>query len=505
MNQLYFSSRHSTGRAALTVALAFALGIMGSVSGHAQGIFRQLSQDSFTNQSSQHKSEVEPGAFANGATIVTAFQVGRISSGGGADIGWATSLNAGISWTNGYLPGLTQYEGAGPNSAASDAAVAYDAKHGQWLICTLPIGNFDTVAVSRSSDGIHWGNPIYVITNQDADKNWIACDNTATSPYYGNCYVEWDNPDVGDLLYMSTSSDGGQTWSSPKTTAGNDYGIGGNPIVQPNGNVVVPFADFEGGMSAFMSTNGGQSWTAAVSIANAPSHGEAGGLRSAGLPSAAIDGAGTVYTSWSDCSFESGCSANDIVYSSSSDGVHWSQKVRIPMDPVGSGIDHFINGMGVDIRTSGSTAHMAMTYYYYPVSNCGGNCQLFAGFTLSNNGGNTWTAARQLSNAMQLSWLPNTFSGRMVADYVATVYPAGGRAFPVYVIANPPAGGLLQQSVYTEGYGFTMDEMNLPLMSSKDDKPIPGIKSDHPMRTYYDLDNENPNHPVGKQPPHQKD
>lgn len=505
MHQMYFSSRHTIGRAALTVMLAFALGTLASISGHAQGVFRQLSQDSFTNQSSQHKSEVEPGAFAYGATIVTAFQVARISSGGGADIGWATSLNAGISWTNGYLPGITQFEGGGPNSAASDAAVAYDAKHGQWLICTLPIGNLDTVAVSRSSDGIHWGNPIYVLSNQDADKNWIACDNTSTSPFYGNCYVEWDNPDVGDQLFMSTSSDGGQTWGPPKATAGDDFGIGGNPLVQPNGNVVVPFADFNGGMSAFMSTNGGQSWTRAVSIANAPSHGEAGDLRSAGLPSAAIDGAGTIYVSWSDCSFESGCSANDIVYSSSSDGVHWSQKVRIPMDPVGSGIDHFINGMGVDIRTSGSTAHMAMTYYYYPVSNCGSNCQLFAGFTISNDGGNTWTAARQLTNAMQLSWLPDTFSGRMVADYVATVYPAGGRAFPIYVIANAPAGGLLQQAVYTEGYGFTMDEMNLPLMSSKNDKPIPGIKSDHPMRTYYDLDNQNPNHPVGKQPPHEKD
>ncbi len=51
------------------------------------------------------------------------------------------------------------------------------------------------------------------------------------------------------------------------------------------------------------------------------------------------------------------------------------------MDPIGSGVDHFINGMGIDIRTSGSTAHMAMTYYYYPVSNCGNSCQLFAGFT----------------------------------------------------------------------------------------------------------------------------
>jgi hypothetical protein len=188
------------------------------------------------------------------------------------------------------------------------------------------------------------------------------------------------------------------------------------------------------------------------------------------------------------------------VYSSSTDGIHWSSVVRVPIDPINSGVDHFIHGMGIDPRTSGSSAHMAITYYYYPVSACGSNCQLIAGFTLSNNGGQTWTAGRQLSQPMQLGWLPQTFSGRMVADYVATVYPAGGRAFPVYVIAHQPAGGLFQQAVYTAGYGYSQDEMTEPLMSSQDDKPIPGAKSDHPARRPEDRDNQLPTQP-GKTPP----
>jgi hypothetical protein len=147
---------------------------------------------------------------------------------------------------------------------------------------------------------------------------------------------------------------------------------------------------------------------------------------------------------------------------------------------------------------------MAMTYYYYPVSNCGNNCQLFAGFSLSTDGGQTWTATRQISPAMQVTWLPQTFSGYMVADYVATVYPAGGRAFTIYVIAHQPAGGLLQEAVYTDGYGFTSDEMTEPRLSSQNDKIIPGIKSDHPARTYYELDNEHPAHPSNT-PPHERD
>ena len=501
-----FSGR-GTGAALLTLALALALVVTCAAPGHAQTLFRQLSQDTFTNSSSQHMTEVEPGAFAHGPVIVAAFQVGRIYGGGGADIGYATSLNSGISWTNGYLPGLTQNgPGGGPNSAASDAAVAYDAKHGVWLICTLPIANFDTVAVNSSSDGVHWNNPVYVIQNQDADKNWIACDSTPSSPHYGNCYVEWDNPDVGDLLYMSTSTDGGQTWSAPQTTANGDYGIGGNPVVQPNGTVVVPFADFDGGISAFTSTNGGQSWTGAIQIAQAPSHFESGGLRSAGLPSAAIDGAGNVFASWSDCSFESGCNANDIVYSSSSDGVHWSSKVRIPLDPIGSGVDHFINGMGIDINTSGSNAHMAMTYYYYPVSNCGNSCQLYAGFSISTNGGSTWTAGRALSQPMQLSWLPQTFSGYMVADYVATVFPAGGRSFPIYAWALQPSGGMFHEAIYTSSFGYTRNDLDAPEMSSAGEKPIPGIQSDHPARERGDVDNLPPSRRGGEPvPQHERD
>lgn len=502
MNLVQSCCRRGARRTMLTLGLGLAMGVFGSLPSSAQSIYKQLSQDSFTNSSSQHATEVEPGAASWGPAVVTAFQVGRIYGGGGADIGFATSLNGGISWTNGYLPGLTQYVGNGPNSAASDAAVAYNAKYGKWLICTLPIGNnYDTVAVSRSSNGVNWDNPIYVIQNQDADKNWITCDNYANSPHYGNCYVEWDNPDYGDLLYMSTSTDGGATWSSPQTTGGSDYGIGGNPEVLSNGTVVVPFADFSGGMSAFVSTNGGQSWSAARSIASAPSHGEDGDLRSAGLPSAAVDNGTHVYLTWPDCSFESGCTANDLVISSTTDGVNWTAKSRIPLDPIGSGVDHFIPGLAVDSVTP---THMGVTYYYYPVSNCGNSCTLDAGFSLSTDGGQTWTPTRRLHQPMQLSWLPNTFSGRMAADYVATVIPAGGRMFPIWSQAFAPSGGLFQQAIYSVSYGYTRSDIDGPSMSSFGEQPIPGIKSDHPMRTYGELDNERPNR-EGQVPPHEKD
>src|SRR6266851_7905795 len=161
--------------------MVLAAGVVFTVFAQAQVSLTQLSQDTFTDNPSQHDTEVEPSTFTFGSTIVSAFQVARIFGGGGADIGFATSTNGGLSWTNGYLPGITIYQG-GTNSAASAASVAYDALHNVWLISTLPIGNNTSVAVSRSTDGINWGNPIGVTGSSSADKNWIVCDNTATSP-----------------------------------------------------------------------------------------------------------------------------------------------------------------------------------------------------------------------------------------------------------------------------------------------------------------------------------
>src|SRR6266568_790315 len=92
---------------------------------------------------------------------------------------------------------------------------------------------------------------------------------------------------------MSTSTDGGKTWGTPKPTANAATGIGGQPLVQPNGTVIVPIDDAnESAVEAFISTNGGTTWGPTVLISTISSHSENGGLRSGPLPSAEIDGAG---------------------------------------------------------------------------------------------------------------------------------------------------------------------------------------------------------------------
>ena len=122
------------------LSLVTGLSIVSAASIAANAQLVQISSDPFTNATSFHQTEVEPDTFAFGSTIVATFQVGRFRSGGASDIGWATSKDGGASWTHGSLPGVTIFvDHSSPYERVSDPSVAYDAKHGVWMISSLPL------------------------------------------------------------------------------------------------------------------------------------------------------------------------------------------------------------------------------------------------------------------------------------------------------------------------------------------------------------------------------
>lgn len=450
----------------------------------------RLSTDPFTNSSSMHQTEVEPDTFSYGSTIVSAFQVGRFSDGGSSDIGWATSVDSGTTWTHGFLPGITIYMGGGTNARASDPSVAYDPLHGVWMIVLLPLpgaGVGTSVLVSRSLDGgLTWQNPVTAVNQSGLDKTWMTCDSSSSSPFYGHCYIEWDDNSAGNEVLMTTSSDGGLTWSAPQGPSGGVSGLGGQPLVGPDGRVIVPFSENDSGIGSFVSTNGGASWSAAVTVANVSDHGVGGNLRTSPLPSAEIDPGGRVYVAWQDCRFRSGCSSNDIVMSNSLDGLTWSAVTRIPIDAVTSTVDHFIPGLAIDRTRSYPLTHFALTYYYYPVSNCS-TCQLNVGFVSSLDGGNTWSTVTQLAGPMMLNWLPLTNQGYMVGDYISTSFTPDGKAHPVFAVANAPSGGVFDVAMYSPASGLTLKSAQpSPSHSPKGppvDKQLYFAPGDHPLPT----------------------
>ena len=460
------------GLVAAASAVALATAGPAAAAAHAGVALTQVSSDPYTDSQAQHATEVEPDIFSYGSTVLSAFQVGRVSSGGASNIGWSLSTNGGSTWTDGYLPDTTGNTG-GQYTTASDATVAYDADHGQWLISYLGIlasGNVD-VDVSRSTNGSTWSNPVTIATGTFYDKNWTVCDNHSASPYYGHCYTEFDTAASSDTEDMSTSTDGGATWSAIKHPADSPSGIGGQPLVQPSGTVVVPFSSASANqIRAFVSTNGGSSWGSSVLVATTHHHTVAGladsdaiksaaatpaALRESVLPSAEIDAAGKVYVSWADCRFRTSCASNDIIISTSTSGTTWSSPARVPIDAVTSTDDHFTPGLGVDASTSGSTTRIGLAYYYYPTAKCtSSTCQLDVGYISSTNGGSTWSAPTQLAGPMKTTWLPNTDQGRMFGDYIATTVLAGGNAITVDPVASANSGTAFHMAMYTPTGGL---------------------------------------------------
>src|SRR3954469_9996165 len=214
------------------------------------------------------------------------------------------------------------------------------------MVSSIPLTAAVTVPeviVSRSTDrGLSWGTPVTVATSATAvlDKNWTACDNTASSPFYGHCYTTWDDHAAGNRLFTSTSTDGGLTWGTPTATANNGTGLGGQPVVQPNGTVIVPAANAnETAIIAYRSTDGGNTWSATSTVSAVADHAVAGSMRTGPLPTAEIGADGKVYVAWQDCRFRKGCKSNDIVYSTTTNGTTWSAVSRVPIDATSSSVD----------------------------------------------------------------------------------------------------------------------------------------------------------------------
>ena len=406
------------------------------VAANCEIVSRRLSVDPYANRDSQHETAVEPDNFAFGNTVVAAYQLGRREGGAAANIGTAVSHDGGRTWQRSALPGVTVNAG-GTETAASDPSVAYDAVHDVWLVGTLTIHpGGSNVMVARSSDGLHWSAPVVTTEGPVLDKDWLVCDNGASSPFRGRCYAEYTD-DQKNITVSQSSDDGGVTWSTP-VRAGTVL-VGTQPVVQPNGALTVVAGDYNGEDSlrgtivALHSTDGGATWRSSnvsdlQSAANDP-------VRAIALPSVDVDSTGTIYAVWHDCRFRASCTANDIVLATSTDGVTWGAPSRVTTGP-----SSFIPGLGADPTTPG---RLGLVYAYFDARQ-----SLNVAFTQSRDGGKTWTHAQRLdAQPMQMSWLPRAEGGRMVGDYFSTAFSAG-RVVPVYALAAAPANGRLREGIF---------------------------------------------------------
>jgi hypothetical protein len=419
----------------------------------------QLVRDRFRGLGAQEGTAVEPDSASHGSTVVAAYQVGRFVDGGALAIGFATTKNAGQTWRSGLLPSLSQAaKPAGAAEFVADPSVAFDAKHGYWLIASLTaLPTANAIVISRSRNGLNWQAPITATRSDNLDKSWVACDNWAGSPNRGTCYLAFLDGTT-DAIVMRTSRDAGKTWSRSVVVA---YGSkahqsinGALPLIRPNGTVVVAFtalagvpADGRHRIAVVRSTDGGASFGDQQTVGYIEAQGFfIFGMRAPQFPSGDVDAGGTVYLTWHDCP-DYACDGNKVVFSRSADSISWSTPQSLPAAAGRAGDDAFLPALAVAPGTRGAKARLAVTYYSMRCSGLS-TCALDAFLAGSADGGRTWKAPQRLNpSTMKLYWLADTNLGRMVGDYISTSF-AGSRPIPVLALAGAPSGGRYNEAIF---------------------------------------------------------
>jgi hypothetical protein len=350
-------------------------------------------------------------------------------------MGYYYTTNGGRTWTGSDIL---------PNGAAAvgDPSTAYDAAGNAYLatmIRSTPGGIVDGYGIQRSTNkGVTWTNQVRASGPDNAfDKEMIAADNTAGSPFANNLYCAWTNLATPRSVRFNRSTNWGATFSTPITLL-NGFGMGANVQTGPNGEVYVCWANYgtgnlpANGMGFVRSTNGGLTFTAA-GVAFAYSSIRVGGpdpifnnTRVNDYPSMAVDkscGArrGRIYIAYPTKENGNGKAIIQVRFSDNQ-GTTWSTPVTVS---IATGRQNWFPWIAVD----NITGEVSIVYYSLDTA---------SGFTTntylahSSNGGATFDN-RRVSDGGHITAPINDsrFSPGYAGDYIGVV-ASGGRAYPVW-------------------------------------------------------------------------
>lgn len=243
----------------------------------------RLGEDPAPLPSSQN-SQAEPHIWrsaVNSELLVATFQEGRFAADGGAlDTGYAVSIDGGVSWRRGLIPGLTATSG-GIYARATDPAAAVDL-NGQITIVTLASRNAfadgGTVVVCRSNDNGATFLPPVPVANGTAsvmlDKEWIAVNDYVGTPHPNRLVVTYTSINGNTYnLYSAYSDSAGATWSTPLLIKPSDSYVNQatQPFFLPDGSLLVAYitryANGTFRIECKRSTDGGATYPATSTVA----------------------------------------------------------------------------------------------------------------------------------------------------------------------------------------------------------------------------------------------
>ena len=346
-------------------------------------------------------------------------------------VGYSYSTDGGTTWSTSQL--LAPFNATYPRT--SDPAVGVDTS-GNFYIATISITNTNSngkIIVYKSTDqGETFGQTFVAPAdtgNFFDDKEYIESDLTPSSPFANRLYISWTRFQPSSAISMTSSSNGGITWSLQTRIDDGVGGQGSDLCVGPSGDVYIVWAGGPG-ILFDKSTDGGSSFSTDVLVDSL--HGGMGGFPSIACDLSGGPNSGHLYTVFSD-----GRNGDlDVFLSSSSDGgANWSAPVRVNNDPVGNSKSQYWPWVAVD-------DFGAISIVFYDTRNTPSNSIIEAYFSRSVDGGQTFTN-ELLSTAQSPTNTPN--GAVRFGDYIG-IDAWAGRAVPVWT--DERAGGF-DMEIYT--------------------------------------------------------
>jgi hypothetical protein len=254
-----------------------------------------------------------------------------------------------------------------------------------------------TAVVDRGAVGFAVPNQPFGFAGNFTDKPWMEVDLNPPSASPCSNYVYFADTDFHGVfgnspIVFSRSTDGGETWSGPRTISGGGrsggpYNQGADIAVAPDGTVYVAFAAFsrQGGdtISVVKSTDCGRHWTNPV-ILNTIGAGQAPGVAMR-TPTFAFLATDTTDSNLVYAVYQGLSGDYDIYAQRSTDGgASWSSPVQVNDDP---GARHQIFPT---IEVSNHTLHVA--WYDFRNSVTPDNEALDVYYSCTNCNGASWPA-----------------------------------------------------------------------------------------------------------------
>jgi len=334
------------------------------------------------------------------------------------------SRDAGATWRATELPL------AAGTAFHSDPAVGFTTDGTAWA-ATLGINNTGSsilVQVYKSIDhGATWSFVATVSSGTNNDKEMLAVDTHAASPFKDNIYLAWDVPGSG--IRFTRSTDKGATWA-PTMSLSSDGAIGVHLATGPMGELYLAWPDTNSSeLRVRKSADGGATFgsTAVIGKTNAsyeiaiPAMCQRQALIYLAI---GVDGStgvrkGKVYASWTDrngsapdpgCTGVTATSNTNVYFSGSSDGGNtWSAARVVHSDPPHT--DQF--NQWIDVDPDDGRIHVI----FYNTSDDSTRVKTHIYYVASDDGGSTWVDERKITSAQTDETVSGADKGNQYGDY----------------------------------------------------------------------------------------